>query len=170
MGDDEGLPLETLRLLCGAAPQAAINKIPRSHFGERSRMIVAAILQVKSDPLLKVPPDDSYRAYPELQGRQRFRYTDYEKGIVSFRNGINHPQCKFCSTKQRKFRRRRRHRIANWIKSRFRPFEPTRNTDFPTGNAKSARDADSERDINSRRQQLNECPLDCRSGAKPNRI
>src|SRR4029077_14530988 len=53
-------------------------------------MIVAASLQVKSDPLLKVHPDDSYRAYPELQGRQRFRYTDYEKGIVSFRNGINH--------------------------------------------------------------------------------
>ena len=49
----------------------------------------------------------------------------------------------------------------------FRPFQPTRNK-IPNKERKSARDADSERDINSRRQQLSECPLDCRSA--PNRI
>lgn len=134
-------------------------------------MIVAASLQVKSDPLLK---KSTLMLLIERTLSSRvakdFDITDYEKDFVSFRNGINHPQCKFRSTKQRKFRRRRRHRIASWIKSRFRPFEPTRNTDFPTVNAKSAGDADSERDFNSRRQQLNERPLDCRSGAKPNRI
>ena len=63
---------------------------------------------------------------------------------IVIRNGINHS--KFRSTKQRKFRRRSRHRIASF-KSRFRPFEPTK-TQTSQQERKSARDADSERDIN----------------------
>ena len=56
-------------------------------------MIVAASLQVKSDPLLK---KSTLMLLIERTLSSRvakdFDITDYEKDFVSFRNGINHPQ------------------------------------------------------------------------------